>query len=83
MVERPGGARVAVTAVETLTILFSDLVDSTAIGVALEPSAAVELRTSLFALQLEEIERVGGRQVKSLGDGVMAVSYTHLRAHET
>ncbi len=35
--------------------------------------AAADLRTSLFSLHREEIERVGGRQVKSLGDGVMAV----------
>jgi len=61
------------TAVETLTILFSDLVDSTAITVALDPAVAADLRNSLFALHREEIERVGGRQVKSLGDGVMAV----------
>ena len=59
--------------IETLTILFSDLVDSTAISVALDPAAASDLRTSLFALHREEIERVGGRQIKSLGDGVMAV----------
>ena len=39
----------------------------------LEASTAAELRNSLFGLQREEIERVGGRQVKSLGDGVMAV----------
>jgi class 3 adenylate cyclase len=68
---RSPGAR-AVSSVETLTIVFSDLVDSTAIGVALEPSATVDLRNSLFSLQTEEIERVGGHQVKSLGDGVMA-----------
>jgi len=60
LVAHPGGAQAAVTTVETLTILFSDLVDSTAIGVSLEPSVAVDLRNSLFALQLEEIDRHRG-----------------------
>ncbi len=61
------------TAIETATLLFSDLVDSTAITVSLDAASAAELRTSLFAVHREEIERVGGRQVKTLGDGVMAV----------
>ena len=67
------GSSSPMTTVETLTILFSDLVDSTAISVALDSAAAANLRGSLFALHREEIERVGGRQIKSLGDGVMAV----------
>jgi class 3 adenylate cyclase/tetratricopeptide (TPR) repeat protein len=59
--------------IETLTIMFADLVDSTAINVALEQTQAADLRTSLFGLLREEVERVDGRQIKSLGDGVMAV----------
>ncbi len=59
--------------VETLTIMFCDLVDSTRISVALDGPTATNLRTSVFALLREEVERVEGRQVKSLGDGIMAV----------
>jgi tetratricopeptide (TPR) repeat protein len=53
--------------------MFCDLVDSTRIGVALDAPAAARLRASVFSLLREEVERVGGEQIKSLGDGIMAV----------
>ncbi|UDY37976.1 ATP-binding protein [Dermatobacter hominis] len=60
-------------AVETLTVLFCDLVDSTRISVALDAAGNAHLRGSLFGILREEVERVDGSQVKSLGDGIMAV----------
>ena len=53
--------------------MFCDLVDSTRISVALDTTAAARLRASVFTLLREEVERVGGEQIKSLGDGIMAV----------
>jgi class 3 adenylate cyclase len=57
--------------VETVTVLFSDLVGSTNLSSTVGPAVAEELRREHFALLREAIEEAGGVEVKSLGDGLM------------
>jgi class 3 adenylate cyclase len=59
-------------AVETVTILFTDLVGSTGLETRVGPSAANELRSEHFGLIRTALEQTGGREVKNTGDGVMA-----------
>ena len=56
----------------TLTLLFTDMVASTELLGSLEEREAERLRHGHFAALGAQIERHGGRQVKNLGDGVMA-----------
>ena len=58
---------------ENVTVLFTDLVDSTALQAGLEPAAADELRNSHFTVLRQAIGRTGGTEVKNLGDGLMVV----------
>ena len=55
----------------TTSILFTDLVASTELGVHLSHEAAQELRNTHFALLRDAIEATGGHEVKNLGDGLM------------
>jgi class 3 adenylate cyclase len=55
-----------------VVIVFTDLVDSTRLIEALGDAAADRLRQH-FSLLREAIARHGGREVKSLGDGLMVV----------
>src|ERR1700687_4299125 len=55
-----------------LTILFSDLVDSTAIESGLDPEEARRLVTEYQAAAAAAIEQFDGHVAKYLGDGVMA-----------
>ncbi len=57
--------------VETVTMLITDLVGSTAIADRIGPVAAEQLRTEHFGLLRGALERTGGREVKNLGDGLM------------
>ena len=57
----------------TVTVLFTDLVESTALMSRVGEAAAEELRREHFALLREAFERVGGDEVKNLGDGLMVV----------
>ncbi len=52
---------------------MTDLVGSTAMGARVGPAAAEDLRAEHFGLLREAIERTGGREVKTLGDGLMVV----------
>lgn len=64
-----------------LTVMFCDLVDSTALAEQLDPE---DLRTVLQAYQqccVEIIDRFGGHLAKFLGDGVLAY-FGYPRAHE-
>ncbi len=61
------------TATETVSVLMTDLVGSTATADRVGPAAAEELRQEHFALLRGAHERTGGREVKSLGDGLMVV----------
>lgn len=58
---------------ETVTVLMTDLVGSTAMADRLGPVVAEELRTEHFGLLRSALERTGGREVKNLGDGLMVV----------
>jgi class 3 adenylate cyclase/tetratricopeptide (TPR) repeat protein len=59
--------------ITTITVLFTDLVSSTQIMNLLGESAFDELRQSHLGLLSQTITAHGGVEVKSLGDGVMAV----------
>lgn len=61
-----------VASVETVTILFTDLVGSTSLESQVGPVRADELRDEHFALLREAIASTdGAREVKNTGDGVM------------
>jgi class 3 adenylate cyclase len=66
-------AWVSPTGTETVSVLMTDLVGSTAIAGRVGPAAAEELRTEHFALLQGAIEPTAGREVKNLGDGLMVV----------
>ncbi len=57
----------------TATLLFTDWVDSTALSVSMPVDEADALRRTHFALLREALARHAGREVKNLGDGLMAV----------
>lgn len=57
---------------ETVTILFTDLVGSTGLETRIGPGAADELRVEHFELIRSALAEAGGREVKNTGDGVMA-----------
>jgi class 3 adenylate cyclase/tetratricopeptide (TPR) repeat protein len=59
--------------VETVTVLFTDLVGSTGLATRVGPAAAEELRREHFGLLREAVEASGGREVKNVGDGLMVV----------
>lgn len=56
----------------TATVLFSDLVGSTELLSQLGETAFDEVRRTHFAALRQAIERTGGDEVKTLGDGVLA-----------
>jgi class 3 adenylate cyclase len=66
-------ARVGLTATETVSVLMTDLVGSTAIADRVGPAPAEGMRAEHFELLRGALERTGGREVKSLGDGLMVV----------
>lgn len=55
------------------TVLFSDLVGSAESSARLGAAEADRLRIALFRLLREPLPRFDGREVKNLGDGIMAV----------
>jgi class 3 adenylate cyclase/tetratricopeptide (TPR) repeat protein len=58
--------------VETVTVLFTDLVGSTGMALRIGPAAAEEIRLEHFGILREAIAEVDGEEVKNLGDGLMA-----------
>jgi class 3 adenylate cyclase len=58
---------------ETVSVLMTDLVGSTAMADRLGPAAAEGLRTEHFDLLRRSLEQTGGREIKNLGDGLMVV----------
>jgi class 3 adenylate cyclase len=62
-----------VTATEYVTVLFTDLVGSTELAAGLTREAGDELRRAHFSALRQAIARSAGTEVKTLGDGVMAV----------
>ena len=67
------GMAAAATA-RTVTVVFTDLVDSTGLVALVPAGAADEVRRAHFRVLEEAVASTGGSVVKTLGDGVM-VSY--------
>jgi class 3 adenylate cyclase/tetratricopeptide (TPR) repeat protein len=67
-----GGTRV-------MTVLFTDVVGSTALASRLEPALADQVRESHFAVLRAEVAASSGIVVKTLGDGLM-VAFESARA---
>ena len=59
-------------ATQTVSLVFTDLVGSTAHATRLGPEDADALRREHFGILREAIAHCGGEEVKNLGDGVMA-----------
>jgi class 3 adenylate cyclase/tetratricopeptide (TPR) repeat protein len=66
---------------KTVTIVFSDLKGSTAIGERLDAEALHEVKERYFKAMAGEIARHGGKVEKYIGDAIMAV-FGLPRAHE-
>jgi class 3 adenylate cyclase/tetratricopeptide (TPR) repeat protein len=66
---------------KTVTIVFSDLKDSTALGERLDSEALHEVKERYFTAMAAEIKRHGGKVEKYIGDAIMAV-FGLPRAHE-
>lgn len=58
---------------ENVTVLFTDIVGSTALASSLTPDGADELRRSHFAILRQAAAETGGIVVKNTGDGLMVV----------
>jgi class 3 adenylate cyclase len=58
---------------KTVTILFTDVSGSTALGERLDPESLRDVMGSYFASMREVIEHHGGTVEKYIGDAVMAV----------
>jgi class 3 adenylate cyclase/tetratricopeptide (TPR) repeat protein len=66
---------------KTVTLLFTDLKDSTALGERLDSEALHEVKERYFNAMAAEIRRHGGKIEKYIGDAIMAV-FGLPRAHE-
>ena len=66
---------------KTVTLIFSDLKDSTALGERLDSEALHEVKERYFSAMAAEITRHGGKIEKFIGDAIMAV-FGLPRAHE-
>ncbi|HET7527410.1 MAG TPA: adenylate/guanylate cyclase domain-containing protein, partial [Burkholderiaceae bacterium] len=66
---------------KTVTIVFSDLKGSTALGERLDAEALHEVKERYFGAMAAEITRHGGKIEKYIGDAIMAV-FGLPRAHE-
>jgi class 3 adenylate cyclase len=65
----------------TVTIVFADLKDSTALGERLDPEVLHEVKERYFQAMAAEITRHGGRIEKYIGDAIMA-AFGLPHAHE-
>ncbi len=66
---------------KTVTLIFSDLKDSTALGERLDSEALHEVKDRYFSAMAAEIKRHGGKIEKFIGDAIMAV-FGLPKAHE-
>ena len=69
----PSHGRQGLMATENVTVLFTDLVGSTALSSSLSQDAADELRRAHFSILRQAVAESGGTEVKNLGDGLMVV----------
>ena len=76
----PHGIGGALANTQTVTVVFTDLVDSTATAERLGPDAAEELRKTHLRLLRGAITGSGGTEVKNLGDGLMITYSSPSRA---
>jgi class 3 adenylate cyclase/tetratricopeptide (TPR) repeat protein len=76
------GDRVSLAVTETVSVLMTDLVGSTAMAARVGPEAAERLRQEHFGLLRAALDRTGGREVKNLGDGLMVVFQSASKALE-
>ena len=67
LLEWAGGARI------TLAIVFTDIVGSTALNVEFGDAAMSEVRRRHFAQSAALLAKYAGREIKTIGDSVMAV----------
>jgi class 3 adenylate cyclase len=58
-------------AIESATIVFTDVVGSTELSQRLSPDSAEEVRRRHFSILRQTIAEAGGTEVKNLGDGLM------------
>ncbi len=58
-------------AIESATILFTDVVGSTELSQRLSPEEADEVRRGHFSILRQAIAEAGGTEIKNLGDGLM------------
>jgi class 3 adenylate cyclase/tetratricopeptide (TPR) repeat protein len=56
-----------------VTLVFSDLKDSTALTASIDAEAMNEIKARYFGSMAAEIERYGGKVEKNIGDAIMAV----------
>src|SRR5438270_10243737 len=56
-----------------VTVLFADIVDSTALARRLDPERSRELLGAFFDAAAEELQALRGRPEKFIGDAVMAI----------
>ena len=61
----------ALTSVQLVSVLFTDLVGSTGLESRVGPARADELRREYFGVLREAVEACEGREVKNTGDGLM------------
>jgi class 3 adenylate cyclase/tetratricopeptide (TPR) repeat protein len=59
---------------EQVTVLFTDMVGSTALAASMSPDEADGLRRTHFSLLRQAVATAGASEVKNLGDGLMVVS---------
>jgi len=64
-----------------VTLVFTDLKDSTALTGSIDAEAMNEIKARYFSSMAVEIERYGGKVEKNIGDAIMAV-FGLVRAHE-
>jgi class 3 adenylate cyclase len=64
---------VGVAGTRTVTVLFTDMVGSTALSSSLDPEAADRVRQGHFSVLRQALAATDGAEVKNLGDGLMAV----------
>ena len=57
--------------VETVTVLITDVVNSTALESRIGPVRADALREEHFELMRAAVQEAGGQEVKNTGDGMM------------